>query len=194
MTKNLTQEDFINAAKILRCDVAAIKAVAEVESSGNGFLIDETIKVLFEGHVFYKYTNGRFKNSDPTLCYPNWTREFYAKGATADIRGHKEWNRLQSAMALDDNAALMSASYGKFQIMGFNYVHCGFKSINDFFMVMQVNEGEQIKAFCKYIQDVGLDDELRKHSWGDFAHKYNGPDYKKNKYDLKLAAAWVKYA
>lgn len=194
MSKHLTQEDFINAAKILKCDVAAIKAVAEVESSGNGFLLDDTLKVLFEGHIFYKYTKGAFKNSNPTLCYPHWTKEFYAKGATPDIRGHKEWERLQNAMELDNKAALMSASYGKFQIMGFNYVHCGFKNISDFFNNMQINEGEQIIAFCKYIQDVGLDDELRNHAWGDFAYKYNGPEYKKNKYDLKLAAAWVQYS
>lgn len=194
MSKELTQDDFNSAAKSLRCDVAAIKAVAEVESAGSGFLQDETIKVLFEGHIFYRYTDGKFKNSDPTLCYPRWTREFYAKGANSDIRGHGEWARLQAAIKLDKKAALMSASYGKFQVMGFNYVHCGFKDIADFFKAIQISEGEQIKAFCKYIQDVGLDDELRTHAWRDFARKYNGPEYQKNKYDLKLAAAWVKYS
>ena len=33
----LTESDFKEAAKLLNCDIAAIKAVAEVESSGNGF-------------------------------------------------------------------------------------------------------------------------------------------------------------
>lgn len=194
MSKELTDNDFIDSAKILKCDVAAIKAVAEVESSGSGFLQDGTIKVLFEGHIFYKYSNGAFADSHPTLCYPHWSRKFYATGANADIRGHKERGRLHDAMLLDEKAALMSASYGKFQVMGFNYTHCGFKNINDFFNVIQLNEGEQIKSFCKYILDVGLDDELRNHEWGAFAYKYNGPEYKKNRYDLKLAAAWVKYS
>ena len=194
MSAKLTHDDFQNAAKRLDCDVAAIKAVAEVESAGDGFLEDGTLKILFEGHIFYKYTHGAFAGSHPDLCYPKWTREHYAKGANADIRSHKEWERLLAARKLDEKAALLSASYGKFQIMGFNHLHCGYKNVADFFSDMQQNENEHLKSFCEYLLDVGLDDELRLHHWDSFAYKYNGPEYKKNNYDLKLAAAWVKYS
>jgi hypothetical protein len=189
----LTDDDFAKAAKKLNCDVAAIKAVAEVESSGNGFLSDGRVKILFEGHQFYKYTKGAYATSNPTICFKKWTRDFYTKGANADIRGAGELARLEQAMALDRTAALLSASYGKFQIMGFNFAVAGFKTVDEFYDAMQVSEGEHLNAFCNYIKGNSLDDELRTHNWAGFAYRYNGPEYKKNQYDTKLAKAHKKY-
>ena len=193
MPDKLTDQDYETAASLLQCDVAAIKAVAEVESRGDGFLSDGRVKILFEGHQFYKYTNGLYATSHPTICYQNWTTAFYSKGATADIRGAGELARLEEAMSLDRTAALKSASYGKFQIMGFNYQMCGFATVDDFYQAVQVSESEHLNAFCKYIQARALDRALREFSWADFASKYNGPDYQKNQYDTKLAAAYAKY-
>ncbi|MFB9080551.1 N-acetylmuramidase domain-containing protein [Flavobacterium procerum] len=34
---------------------------------------------------------------------------------------------------------------------------------------------------------------LRNKNWASFALKYNGPAYKTNKYDEKLARAYAKY-
>jgi hypothetical protein len=194
MPDKLSEADYEAAAKILKCDVAAIKAVAEVESSGNGFLNDGRVKVLFEGHWFYRFTKGIYAQSHPTICYKKWTREFYAKGATSEIRGAGELARLAEAMALDQNAALLSASYGKFQIMGFNFAICGFAQVVDFYNAMQVSEGNQLNAFCNYITHNTLDDLLRNHNWEQFAFRYNGPEFKKNAYDTKLAKAHEKYS
>jgi hypothetical protein len=80
MPGKLVESDFRAAAKLLKCDVAAIKAVAEVESSGNGFLSDGRVKILFEGHQFYKYTNGAYAASHPTICYKNGLSNFMQKG------------------------------------------------------------------------------------------------------------------
>lgn len=192
--KLLTESDFRKAAKLLKCDVPAIKAVAEVESAGNGFLSDGRLKVLFEGHQFYKFTHGAFAKTHPTICHKKWTKRFYTKGPNADVRGAGELNRLQQAMALNRHAALMSASYGKFQIMGFNYPVCGFGDVENFVDAMKVSEGEQLKAFCNYVIGNAIDDELRNHDWAGFAKRYNGAEYWKNKYDEKLAAAYKKYS
>ena len=56
---SLTDADFIAAAKTLRCDVSAIRAVAEIESPKGGFLYDDHAgewrpTVLFERHVMYR--------------------------------------------------------------------------------------------------------------------------------------------
>lgn len=190
----LNEADFIAAAKLLKCDVAAIKAVAEVESAGNGFLSDGRVKILFEGHQFYKFTNGAFAQSHPTICYKKWTKQHYSTGPNADARGTGELSRLEQAMALNRSAALMAASYGKFQIMGFNFPVCGFSNVEDFYDAMKTNEGAQLKAFCSYIIGNGIDDELREHRWAGFARRYNGVEYWKNKYDQKLAAAHKKYS
>ena len=194
MPQKLTDNDYTAAARLLKCNVAAIKTVAEVESRGDGFLSDGRVKVLFEGHHFYKYTKGAYAASHPSICFSKWTKEFYAKGATAYIRGAGEFARLEMAMALNRTAALLSASFGKFQIMGFNFAICGFVTVEDFFTAMQRSEGEHLNAFCNYIKGNCLDDELRSQQWDKFACRYNGPEYKKNRYDASLAAAYLKYS
>lgn len=194
MPGKLAEADYQSAAKLLKCDVPTIKAVAEVESSGDGFLSDGRVKILFEGHQFYKFTKGAYATSHPTICYKTWTTKFYTKGKTADIRGAGELARLEEAMALNKDAALLSASYGKFQIMGFNFAIAGFVSVEDFYKAMQVSEGEQLTAFCNYVKGNSLDDELRNRKWAAFALRYNGPGYKKNQYDIKLAKAYKKYS
>ena len=190
----LTESDFREAAKILNCDIAAIKAVAEVESSGHGFLSDGRVKILFEGHQFYKHTKGAYAESHPTICYKKWTKQYYTKGPNADVRGAGELARLEQAMSLEREAALKSASYGKFQIMGFNFSSCDFADVEEFYAAMQASEGAQLKAFCCFIKANNLDGYLRKHRWASLARGYNGPAYGENKYDKKLAAAYAKYS
>jgi hypothetical protein len=187
MTKQLEEHDFETAAHILNCNVAAIKAVAEVESRGDGFLKDGRTKILFEGHIFYKYTKGKYKDSHPSICYTPWTKKYYLGGAD-------EYKRLEEAEQLDKHAARMSASYGKFQIMGFNFAICGFSSIDEFFDAMQMDERSHLNAFCEYIKHVGLSDALQKRKWRSFAKAYNGPEYWKNNYHIKLAQAYEKYS
>ena len=192
MNENLNTVEKV-AAK-LGYDIPTVLAVAEVESSGKGFLSDGSLKVLFEGHIFYKYTNGAFYKSHPTLCYPKWTKEHYSKGSTVLERGKGELIRLKNASLLDENAAYMSASYGKFQIMGFNHEVCGFQTAEDMFDYMAVCEENHLAAFAMFIVGNKLDDELIRHDWEGFARKYNGPSYKVNNYHTKLKEAWIKYS
>jgi hypothetical protein len=187
MSKALEDHDFETAAHILDCDVAAIKAVAEVESRGDGFLEDGRAKILFEGHIFYKYTKGAYVDSHPTICYHPWTKKFYVGGAG-------EYDRLVEAERLNKNAARMSISCGKFQIMGFNFPICGFASVDEFYDAMQADEKSHLDAFCKYLKHNGLDNALREHKWKDFAKGYNGSEYWKNNYDKKLEQAYDKYS
>ena len=52
--KQLTETDYLRAANILGLDdVNVIKAVAHVESRGQGFLSNGKAKILFEGHIFH---------------------------------------------------------------------------------------------------------------------------------------------
>lgn len=189
----LEMAEFAAAAKHLGCSLPAVQAVTEVESSGSGFLSNGKVKLLFEGHIFWKYTKGRFETSHPSLCYKKWTKDFYTRGANADIRGAGELARLSQAMELNRTAALMSASYGMFQIMGFNFALCGYTSVDLFYDAMRFSADKQLGAFCDYVAHTSLTDELRDRRWADFARKYNGPEYKKNNYDGKLAAAYHKH-
>jgi hypothetical protein len=191
MPNLLNEEDFQRAARLIGCDKCAVKAVATVESRGNGFLQDGRVKLLFEGHWFYKFTQGKFATSHPDICYPKWDRSRYAKGATPEARGQGEWLRFERALALNRQAALLSASYGKFQIMGFNHAICHYTDVESFFNAMRESEGRQLDAFCHYVIENSLADEMRDRRWADFALRYNGKDFRKNRYDTLLMRAYV---
>lgn len=101
--------------------------------------------------------------------------------------------RLELAVSLDREAALMSASWGKFQIMGFNYKKCGFKTIQEFVNAMYESESAQLKAFVAYIKNRNLADELQNKQFAQFAYYYNGAGFKKNRYDEKLLKSYLKH-
>lgn len=205
----LTQADFRIAANKLGCTVAQIRAVDEVESGGGwftdvradilnldgpgGFIDGPNLpKILFEAHIFDKETGGRFRASHPNLSSAKWNRALY-------VGGQGEWGRLHRAMLLDRRAALMSASVGRYQIMGFNYRATGFLTVEAFWDAMMTSEAEQLQAFVAFIRASNLTNELRAISGNAetcraFAAGYNGQAYSKNSYHSKIAAAFRKWS
>lgn len=188
MKPELTDQDYHDAARKLGCDVAAIRAVCQVEAPKGGFNPDGTPATLFEGHKFYKFTEGKFAVQAPDLCFAKWTRAHYGK------TWQQEQDRLQRAMKLDRDAALKSASWGKFQVMGFNHAMVGHPTIQGFVNAMYESEGAQLQAFVRYVLTAGLAPALRRLDFAAFALGYNGPGFAVNKYDTRMAAAHAKYA
>ena len=188
----ISEKQFNESAAALKIEPATIKAVAEVESSGEGFLADGKPKILFEPHIFWKQL--RTKGIDPNLfmeenadiLYPKWKAGAYGPVS-------KQHERLERASKIDREAALLSASWGKFQVMGFNWKLCGASSLQEFIDDMYKSEDAQLLRFTHYIRNTFLDDELRGHDWAGFARSYNGPLYLRNKYDTKLKNAYLKY-
>jgi hypothetical protein len=176
----MNDEAVEEAAKALGCPVAAVRAVLDVESRG-GFLSDGRPKILFERHYFCRLTGGKYNQSNPDISNSQWGG--YKGGAA-------EYDRLARAIKLDRDAALRSASWGAFQIMGDNYKACGFNGVEDFVKAMVAGEPEQLEAFVNFVKKSMLSDELGRLDWAGFARGYNGPAYKTNKYDVKLAAAY----
>jgi len=184
--KKLSSSDYEKAATELMCDVAAVRAVVEVESAGGGFLKDKRPKILFESRWFNKLTKGKYNNSHPDISTSSWVRNY--KG------GSKEYSRLNKAIKLNREAALKSTSWGMFQILGINHQVAGYSNVEDFVKAHSKSEKEHLQAFVNFIKNKKLDDELRDLRWADFARIYNGPGYKKNRYDEKMAAAYEKYS
>ncbi len=185
MPNKLTNKDFCRTAKRLKVEAAAVKAIAEQESKGAGFTSDGRVKILFERHWFHYFTKGRYDNSHPNIS--NADPGGYGSSAS-------QYGRFSEAFELNANAAMKSASWGAYQIMGFNYVAAGFASVGDFVDAMKQGEVEQMEAFINYVLFNHLDDELRRKDWAGFARGYNGANYKINKYDTKIAAAYKKFS
>lgn len=183
----INEGDYARAADRLGCERAAVKAVASVESGGrSGFLPDRRPKILFESRWFHKLTDGNFDRSHPHLSTPRWVRNY--KGGAA------EFDRLEEAITLDRTAALASASWGMFQILGVNHAVAGFDSVDAYVTAQLDSEGAHLDAFTAFVLGNRLDDELRDKRWADFAHGYNGPGYRQNRYDERMAEAYMEYA
>lgn len=177
-----TASGLSNAAKRLRVDVPTIQAVAQVEAAGVGFLSDGRPKILFERHIFGRLTEHKHDQSAPDLS--NRATGGYVGGAG-------EYPRLYRALQLDADAAVQAASWGSFQIMGFNWRACGEKSLLGFLLAMHHNPDAHLALFAAFVESQGLADELQRKDWAGFARRYNGPAYAENSYDTKLAAAYA---
>jgi hypothetical protein len=176
--------DIASVAATLQCEPAAIGAVCDVESAGGGFLPDKRPKILFEAHVFGRLTEHRWDAAHPSVSAPSWNRALY--GAA----GAHQYDRLAEAIGLDRGAALQSASWGMFQILGMNYAACGFAGVEDYVAAMRDSEGAQLAAFAAFCRHGELDRFLRDQDWTQFALGYNGPGEADNDYDDKLAEAY----
>ncbi len=176
----LDDEAIDKAARDIGCPVAAVRAVIDVESRG-GFLADKRPKILFERHYFSRLTKRRYDRSHPAISQPEWGG--YRGGS-------EEYDRLAQAIDLNRDAALRSASWGAFQIMGDNYRICGFDDVENFVSAMVSGEPAQLGAFVAFVKSSKLDAALVRRDWAQFARGYNGPAYRANRYDEKLKASY----
>ncbi len=190
----LKETDYVRAAEYLNVEVAAIKAVQEVETGGQGGFIRVSYPIiLFEGHIFWSQLKKKglnpedYTSGNEDILYPKWTKKYYKQGMD-------EYERLKRAEEINREAALCSASWGMWQIMGFNHTVCDCNTVFDFCTEMQLNEGTQLNLFTAFLRTNGWDKYLRSKDWAEFARHYNGPSYKENRYDEKLAQAYKKYS
>lgn len=174
---------------------AALLAVKLIESgTESGFLDSGKPQILFEGTVFYKYLKANVKSLDidklcaqyPNIIYPKWDKSKY-------LGGEKEWTRLEQARQINVKYANYAASWGMFQVMGFNYKSCGCESINEFVEKMSASQEQQLRLTLNFLKHSNLIVPLQKRQWATFARGYNGPGFAKNRYHIKLQAAYNNY-
>lgn len=196
---SLTDADFIAAAKTLRCDVSAIRAVAEIESPKGGFLYDDHAgewrpTVLFERHVMYRRYKDKY-GYEKVISMVNQYPDVINPKSGGYIGDEAEHRRIEKARKIDKNIGLESASWGMFQIMGYHWKALGFASVVDFVMAMSESESQQLEIFVKFIQaNKTLLNAIRAKDFDLFALTYNGTGYRKNNYHVKMACANNKYA
>ncbi len=189
----LTNEDFDLMAMLLDCEPAALKAVQKVETGGRGgFFAPGKPAILFEGHIFWRQLKKRgidpekYAAKNENILYPKWVKGHY-KG------GLGEYERLEQARKINREAADESASWGMFQIMGFNYAACGEKNVESFVDSMCESERKQLILSGRFIRQGGMLAALQNKKWAEFAEKYNGSEYAQNKYDEKLDKAYTEF-
>ena len=175
--------DYKALAKKLGLEENVIKAVVAVESGGSGFTKEGDVKIRFEGHKFMKYLKGKGQDVEQ-LKKDGYSEVIYSYDeASKHKHGQKAFDK---AAGLDKTSAMMSTSYGAFQIMGFNYKTAGYNSVEEFVEAQNTNVG-QIEAFMNFISSSpAMMKALKDKDFAKFAELYNGPKYEDNKYDTKM--------
>ncbi|SDG60945.1 Putative peptidoglycan binding domain-containing protein [Onishia taeanensis] len=194
--KALRQIDLVGAAETLDVELAAVMAVNEIESRGLGFHVGGSRNgapvILFERHIMRRRLIHHAINPVP---YQQRQPNIVNDKPGGYIGGPREHERLAAADAIQGSAAIESASWGLFQIMGFHWHRLGYASAEVFAESMAISEGRQLEAFVRFIEaDSALHSALRRQDWRDFARRYNGPAFERNDYDTKLAAAYRRHA
>lgn len=188
---------FLTVAKIVEVSnlhgipPSMLLAVREVEGRSEGFLPDRRPIILFERHKFYQQLANRagkqFADTmvtlHPDVCNPQ-------RGGYVGYTG--EYPRLEKAMGINKEAAWAAASWGMFQIMGFNYKYCGFAKISDFIDAAHASESHHLDMVVNFIESQPtMMMAVRQKQYKRFAELYNGAA--QQGYDVKLKAADEKY-
>lgn len=182
----LSTQMLSHLARTLDTDLPSIWAVLSVESAGCGFLPDRRPKILFERHVFHRLTHGNFDQAAPDLSNPE-------AGGYGPRDPAFQYKRLARAIALNEMAALESASWGLAQIMGFNARSVGFSDARAMVTAFTDSEDQQVGAMMGFVTARGLAPALRNHDWASFAAKYNGPNFQAKGYDKSLERFHARY-
>ncbi|MFN6950997.1 MAG: N-acetylmuramidase domain-containing protein [Albidovulum sp.] len=183
-------------ANDLGVESAALLAVAEVESAGKPFMADGvTPRFLFEAHHFWNHLgpgSQRDRAAREGLARAKWNRAEQYKTQGTDAG---KMRTLAQARAIDEEAANKSCSWGVGQVMGDHAVSLGYPSATAMVEAMQGDVAAQVDVMARFIRkNRAMLADLKAKRWAGFARAYNGPGYKQNRYDEKMAAAYQRWA
>lgn len=188
--QTLTEIDVVASAHGI--EPATLRAVAEVESGGRAFAYVGGRKeplIRFEGHYFHRLLDGaeRDRAQQQGLASPR-------AGAIKNPRKQADrWALIERAAKIDRQAALQSVSWGIGQVMGVHWKTLGYGSVDALVREARSGVAGQIRLMLRFISVNRLVSVLHARDWAGFARRYNGPAYAKNRYDVRLAAAYARH-
>lgn len=191
---SLTEKDFEEVAAELGVEVAAVKAVVDIEAGKEhkGFWDEGKPLINFDLSVYRRMAARRkinldkYTTSHPLIFARPDTKRFGSRQAAVQAR-------LDQALSIDSVSAIEGTFWGMFQIGGFNWRQCGTDSPAHFVELMSRSERDQLELFAAFITRTGLLPALREKNWSAFARGYNGPSYAARGYHTRLAAAYARH-
>lgn len=190
----LTDEDFREVAEELGVEVAAIKAVVEIEAGAKheGFWANGKPIINFDLSMFRKFAA---RNKINLSRYQRSHAVVFAKPNRARYGSYQaaQQARLDAARTIDDKTAIEGTFWGMFQLGGFNWKVCGTSSPDEFVRLMSRSERDQLELFAEFIRETGMLPLLKAKNWSAFARRFNGPSYSRRGYHTRLARAYAKH-
>lgn len=188
--RKIEPEHVETSATALEIPYAAMMAVLEVEARASGFYPDGRLVMLYEPHIAYRYSGEkRTALVRAGLAAKSWGMIPYP--ASPDVR-YAQFEECAKIAGVE--VACLSCSWGLPQGMGFNHVPFGYQTAEAMVRAFSDSEAEQLAGMARFIRaNPAMHAALRKLDWAAFAFRYNGSGYRKNRYDERLAAAFVKH-
>lgn len=163
-------QSIIAEAKRIGVEKEALAAFVRVESGGKGFNTDGKLIIQFEPVWFRK--------TAPYAPSGAWSQNGVE-------RQSKEWIAFNEAFGLNPDAAMKSTSIGLGQVMGFNHLRIGYKTVGEMWDDAKKGEHRQIYQMAEFIKtDRRLINALKEKNWHLVATYYNGAKYR------ELAKKW----
>lgn len=182
--RGLSNQDYEVVARELNIDLNSIKAFAQVEAGGAGFLPCGIPKILYERHVLYRNSgrrnnplnlqNRELSSSSSYVLHPNSSTpqiDRYAGGLFGSwvrfIRAYEKGWTL--------NEVSCGVSWGLFQVLGENYSSMRLDTAIKIADMSFKGEKEHLKIFFMFARmKPGLIPALRRRDWESVARIYNG--------------------
>lgn len=186
-------EDIRKTAAEFGLEAAALFAIADIESGGKAFAAVAGRReplIRFEGHYFDRRLSGENRVRARRLGLASPVAGAVVNAASQATR----WKLLDRAMAIDAKAACEATSWGLGQVMGAHWAWLGYASVDALVDDVRASAAGQARLMARFIVKAGLADALARRDWPAFARGYNGPGYRANRYDAKLAAAFARHA
>lgn len=190
----LTEDDFVEVAAEMDVEVAAIKAVVEIEAgkSHQGFWSEGKPLINFDLSMFRRFASrngialGKYRRSHSVVFSRPMASRYGSQQAAQQAR-------LDAARTIHDLSAVQGTFWGMFQIGGFNWKKCGADSPDDFVRLMSRSERDQLELFATFVRKSGLLPALQARNWRAFARGYNGSSYAARGYHTRMASAYARF-
>ena len=185
----ISEEDWKEVASEIGVKVSILKAIHEVETASSSYLPQGYPALLFEAHIFYRELKAgginpeSLMSSHPGIISKSWDRKLY-KG------GFGEVTRMNEAFQISPTPALKSASWGAFQICGFNAPG---GDVYGFYKKIWESETGQLRVLADFLKISGIIPYMKSLNFREIARRYNGGGYEANNYHIKLEKAYRKY-
>lgn len=171
---------------------AALYAIISIESGGKtATIIHGEAKPLirFEGHYFDRRLKGaqKTKARNQKLAHPKAGRIKNPHSQSA------RYQLLAKAQKIDHQAAIESTSWGLGQVMGAHWNWLGYASADALMEEALSGFEGQLRLMLRFIIKSNLKPKIQMRDWKGFARIYNGPNFRKNLYDTKLARAYARF-
>lgn len=183
----ISNEVYEKEAKRIGIEVAMIQAIAKQESKRNSFWEEGQATILFERHKMWEYLKKDLNKTDEELIKLKEQDSSIVNNTAGGYGKYSEqYTKLEKAKKLDYTTALKACSWGKFQVMGFNYA-VKYSSPEEMEKAVNMCELQQFYFFLGYLENTsGMIQAIKNKNWESIASKYNGSNWKNQNPDYAI--------